>query len=664
MTYITRRKLWICIIAAASFLTGGLILSGCKTAPHGVPLPFYDRSISSQAGIDEVWILSRNPEAPTANENSLETAGLLAEVGGAEAPMPLLHTEVKANVSGGASTVDVTQRFNNPYNYKIEAVYVFPLPHNAAVNDFIMSIGKRRIRGIIRERKEAEQIYEQAKNQGYVATLLTEERPNIFKQSVANIEPGNEIEVNIKYFSTLDYVDGWYEFVFPMVVGPRFNPPGTQTPDINYLKSAERGGHDVSLRVDVDAGTPVEQIECKTHGVTKTISSPSQFSLRLKSDDTPLDRDFILRYRVAGSEVKSSLLTQHDSRGNYFALTLYPPEEVGKLPRQPLELVFVLDCSGSMSGRPIEQAKAAVERGLRLLQPGDSFQLINFSVSASQLGPAPVEATPENVQRALNYLQSLNADDGTMMLEGIKAALDFPHDPKRLRFVCFLTDGYVGNEAEILGEVHKRLGDSRIFSFGMGSSVNRYLLDHMAKAGRGAAAYLGPNDSAAKIMEDFFERTSHPALSNIKIDWDAMRVSEVYPRDVPDLFRGRSVLLTGRYEGSGTSAIHVTGAAGGKSLEIEVPANLSAANSTHKGLPEVWARMKIADLADRLTYDSNPQFPYVIRQVALDYNLVSPFTAFLAVDASDVTTGTQSTTVPVSVPLPQGMNQGGTNHEQ
>jgi Ca-activated chloride channel family protein len=664
MTFITRRKLCSLIVAAAGVLAAGLILDGCAMAPHVTPLPFYNRSISSDTSVDEVWILSRNPEAVTANENSLESAALLAEVGNSEMPMPLLHTDVKANVSGGVSSVEVTQQFKNPYNYKIEAVYVFPLPHNAAVNDFIMTIGKRRIRGIIRERKEAEQIYEEAKNQGYVATLLTEERPNIFKQSIANIEPGNEIDVNIKYFNALDYVDGWYEFVFPMAVGPRFNPPGTQTPDITYLKSAERSGHDISLRVDVDAGTPVEQIECRTHGVTKTVSSPSQFSLRLKSDDTPPDRDFILRYRVGGNEVKSSLLTQHDVRGNYFALTLYPPEEVGKVPRQPLELVFVLDCSGSMSGRPIEQAKAAAERGLRLLQPGDSFQLINFSVSASQLGPAPVEATSENVQRALNYLQSLNADDGTMMLEGIKAALDFPHDPKRLRFVCFLTDGYIGNEAEILGEIHKRLGDSRIFSFGIGSSVNRYLLDRMAKAGRGAAAYLGPSDSAAKIMEDFFERISHPALTNIKIDLGAMQVSEVYPREMPDLFPGRSVVVMGRFEGSGTNAIHVTGGAGGRPLEFNLPVNLSEANSAHKGLPEVWARMKIADLADRLTYDSSPQLPYKIRQVALDYNLVSPFTAFLAVDASDVSTGTQSTTVPVSVLLPQGMNQGGTNHEQ
>jgi Ca-activated chloride channel homolog len=664
MRFVKSPKLWIFIVTVLCVFTAGLILQGCVSAPRPSPLYFHEHSISPQPYADEVWILSRNPEAAATNENIPDSASLAAEVGGGEVPMPLLHTDVKATISGDISSVDVAQQFANPYNYKIEAVYIFPLPHNAAVNEFIMTIGKRCIRGIIRDRKEAEQIYEEARNQGYVATLLTEERPNIFRQNIANIDPGNEIDVSIKYFNTLEYVDGWYEFAFPMVVGPRFSPPGTESPDVSYLKPNERSGHDISLRVDVDAGNPVEQIECKTHGVTKTASSPSRFSVQLKPDDTIPNKDFVLRYRVAGSNVNSSLLTQHDERGSYFALTLYPPEEVGNLPRQPLELVFVLDCSGSMSGRPIEQAKAAVERGLHLLQPGDSFQLINFSVSALRLGPAPIEATPENIQRALNYLQTLNADNGTMMLEGIKAALDFPHDLKRLRFVCFLTDGYIGNEAEILGEIHKRLDESRIFSFGIGSSVNRYLLDKMARAGRGVSAYLGPNESAAEIMEDFFQRISHPALTNIKIDWGAMQASDIFPRSVPDLFPGRSIMLTGKFEGNASTTIHVIGEAGGATLHFDVPADLSDIKTMHRGLPSAWAQMQIADLTDQLSYAPTPQLPYEIRQVALDYNLVSPYTAFLSVDASDVTDNTQSTTVPVAVPSPESMNKDGTNREQ
>jgi Ca-activated chloride channel family protein len=275
---------------------------------------------------------------------------------------------------------------------------------------------------------------------------------------------------------------------------------------------------------------------------------------------------------------------------------------------------------------------------------------------ASQLGPRPLEATPENVARAVRYLHSLNAESGTMMNEGIRAALDFPHDPERLRFVCFLTDGYIGNEAEILGEIHKRLGDSRIFSFGIGTSVNRYLMDHMAKAGRGAVAYLGPNDSAATIMEDFFERISHPALTNIKIDWGAMQVSEMFPSEVPDLFPGRAIVLTGRFKGPGTTAIGISGAAGNAPVQFQVSANLSDGATANAGLPSVWARMKIAELSERSTYAPDAEIPYAIKQVALDYGLMSPFTSFVAVDASEVTSGSGSTTVPVAVPVPEGVD--------
>jgi Ca-activated chloride channel family protein len=660
----------ICVIAA------GLFVNGCASAhftnartdvfvPDGYefgsgnPPGYYSqsvRSISAPEDTDEVWVIPRNSTAMQVNG---ESSSLRAQLGGSEMPMPLRHTDVKASVSGYIGAVEVTQQFENPYTNKIEAVYIFPLPHNAAINEFIMMIGKRRIRGIIRERKEAEAIYQEAKRQGYAATLLAEERPNIFRQSVANIEPGADIDVHIKYFQTLDYVDGWYEFVFPMTIGPRFNPPGTTNSvgTIAYLKPGERNGNDISLHVEVDAGVTIEDFECKTHAITKSVLSPEHLVVQLALTETVPNKDFVLRYRVAGNRIRSSLLTQRDERGGYFTLMLYPPEEVGSLSRQPLELVFVLDCSGSMSGGPIEQAKAAIERGLRLLQPGDTFQLINFSASASQLGPQALEATPENVQRGLNYLRSLNADNGTMMLEGVRAALDFPHDPKRMRFVCFLTDGFIGNETEILREVHTRLGDSRIFSFGIGPSVNRYLLDHLAKAGRGAVAYPGPNDDAAKIMDDFFQRVSHPALTNIKMDWSAMQVSEVFPREIPDLFIGRALVLTGKFNGASNAAIRVTGNVGPRPLEFEVPASDSRVAAI-KGLPSIWARIKIADLLDQSSYAANPELPYEIKQVALDYGLMSPFTSAIAVDASAVTDGTESETVPVTIPSPAGMKTG------
>jgi Ca-activated chloride channel family protein len=494
-------------------------------------------------------------------------------------------------------------------------VYVFPLPQNAAINEFIMTIGERRIRGIIRERKEAERIYRQARRQGYVASLLTQERPNIFTQKVANIEPSKEIDVNIKYFNTLAYVDGWYEFVFPMVVGPRFNPPcykdgvgavargragiSGQKTEVQYLKPGECSGHDISLRLDVDAGLAIEQVACPSHVISKSFVTREKLTVKLGSLDSIPNKDFVLRYKVAGKTVKSALVTHRDERGGYFTLMLYPPENLTHLRRSAMEMIFVLDCSGSMSGKPIAKAKDAIKRALRKLKADDTFQIIRFSNSASQFGPDPVPVTEANVHRALAYVDSLRGSGGTMMIEGIKAALDFPHDPRRFRLVSFMTDGYIGNEVEILAATHKRLGDSRIFSFGVGTSVNRYLLDRMAKLGKGAVAYIGLDESAGRVVDLFYNRISHPALADVTIDWGDMQVMDVYPRRMRDLFVGRPVILTGRFSGKGNTTIQISGKVGDMTQKIAIPVNLNDSSAMHRGIASVWARKKIEDLANQ-----------------------------------------------------------------
>ncbi|MHC4628957.1 MAG: VIT domain-containing protein, partial [Planctomycetota bacterium] len=586
-------------------------------------------------------------------------------------PLPLKHTDVKGQISGYIATVNVTQQFHNPYDEKIEAVYVFPLPQNAAINEFIMTIGKRRIRGIIRERKQAEQIYREARRQGHVASLLTQERPNIFTQKVANIEPSKQIDVDIKYFNTLAYVDGWYEFVFPMVVGPRFNPPGFtegvgavargkagisgQKTEVQYLKPGERSGHDISLAVDIDAGVAIEQLVCSSHVITNSSASRQRKMVKLSSLDSIPNKDFVLRYKVAGKKVKSALVTHSDKRGGFFTLMLYPPENLSYLKRAPMEMIFVLDCSGSMSGKPIAKAKQAITRALRKLQPDDTFQVIRFSNNASQLGPDPVAATPANIRRGLKYVESLHGSGGTMMIEGIRAALGFAHDPRRFRLVSFMTDGYIGNEAEILGEIHNRLGASRIFSFGVGSSVNRYLLDRMAALGKGAVAYIGLDDSAGEIVDQFYDRISHPALADVTIDWGTMDVTDLQPSRIPDLFVGRPIIVTGRFKGGRSTTIRVSGSVGDLTQEIDIPVDLADSSATHPGVACVWARKKIETLGNLATYDSNPDLPGEIKQVALEYGLMSSYTAFIAVDSSRKTEGDHGITVAVPVPVPDGV---------
>ena len=623
---------------------------------------------------DEIWVIARpETQAVPPDEDTPGCGAMLAKLPkeDKEIPLPLKHTDVTAQISGYIATVQVIQQFHNPYDEKIEAVYVFPLPQNAAVNEFIMIIGERRIRGIIRERKEAERIYREARRQGYVASLLTQERPNIFTQKVANIEPGKEIDVNIKYFNTLAYVDGWYEFVFPMVVGPRFNPPGFsdgvgavasgkagisgQKTEVQYLKPGERSGHDISLAVDIDAGVAIEEVVCSSHVITNSSPGPEKRTVKLNSLDSIPNKDFILRYKVAGKTVKSAVVTHRNERGGFFTLMLYPPANLSHLKRAPMEMIFVLDCSGSMRGKPIAKAKDAISRALRKLGPNDTFQIIRFSNNASQFGPDPVPASAANIRRALKYVDSLHGSGGTMMIEGIKAALDFPHDHHRFRLVSFMTDGYIGNEVEILAAIHKRLGASRIFSFGVGSSVNRYLLDRMAKLGKGAVAYIGLNDSAGQVVDLFYERISHPALTDVTIDWGDMRVTDVYPRRIPDLFVGRPVILTGRFNGQRSTTIRVTGKVGDLTQEIAIPVALDDSAAAHLGIACVWARKKIEDMANQATYDSNSDLPGQIKQVALEYSLMSAYTAFVAVDSSRQTAGDHGVTVAVPVPVPDGV---------
>ena len=308
-----------------------------------------------------------------------------------------------------------------------------------------------------------------------------------------------------------------------------------------------------------------------------------------------------------------------------------------------------------MKGKPLNKAKAAAARALKKLQPGDSFQIIRFSVQASQLGPKQLEATPENVRRGLAYLASLNSTGGTQMVEGVKAALDVPHDVERLRVVSFLTDGYIGNEAEIFREVYNRLGAARIFSFGIGNSVNRHLLEGLARLGRGAVAYVGLDEGSGRAVDLFYDRVRHPAMTDIEVDWGGMQVSGAYPQVIPDLFVGRPVILTGRFEGEGKQKIIVKGKFAGMTREIAIDVDLDAQAAQHVGIPSVWARTRIAALAYRNATTQDPSLPEEIKEVALEYGLMSSYTAFVAVDSTRRTEGAHGTTVQVPVPVPDGV---------
>ena len=585
--------------------------------------------LGSESFEEEIWVIAKASPVPSLDEDAPDpgSGAMVANIPSEDeaeeteqVPLPLQHTAVDASVAGHISTVQVKQQFANPFDTKIEAVYVFPLPEKAAVTEFLMVIGERTIRGILREKAEAEAIYRAARDQGYQASLLVQHRPNIFEQKVANIEPGMAIDVDITYFHTLAYRDGWYSFVFPTVVGPRYNPPGHPdpihalprgghpetpgAPAVEYLAPAERSGHDLGISVRIDAGVRIEELK-STHEIDVKRDGPASAAVQLAERTTIPNRDFVLDFRIAGNSVKSNLMTYKDpdSGEGFFSLMVIPPINTALVSRRPMEMVFVIDCSGSMDGRPLAQAKEAIATALGLLNPDDTFQIIRFSDGASQFGRKPVPATEENLAAARRYLANLNSQGGTRMLEGVKAALDFPHDPSHFRFVSFLTDGYIGNESDILAEVHRRLGAARIFSFGIGDSVNRYLLERMAKTGRGAAAYLGLDDSAEAVMGAFFERVSHAALTDVDIDWGGMTVSDTYPSQLPDLFVGRPLVVSGRFRGEPTP-VTISGTVDGSRRAFVLEA--AEQGSAGPSLAKVWARANIADLSDRQAIPRGP----------------------------------------------------------
>ncbi len=603
---------------------------------------------------------------------------------------PLQHTSVEAFVDGYLARTVVKQKYANPYQEVIEAVYVFPLGALAAVHDFVMQVGPRRIVGVVRPREEAEQIYREAKERGQTASLLTQERPNIFTQNVANIEPGGSVEITLTTFESLPCEKGTYEYVFPMVVGPRYIPgtpspapeaaaasPGGQgrepstdavpdapkiTPPV--LKPGERSGHDIDLTVHLDAGLPVTSVTSAVHRVITQDLGPSRRLVTLSESDAIPNRDFVLRWSVDASRMQFGVLAHRRKGDGYFTLMVQPPLDPSDAEVASREISFILDVSGSMSGLPLETSKSLVRKVLDGLRPDDTFNVFVFSGSEGQLWDAPRPNTPENVLAAKRYLENLQGNGGTEMLSGVRHALGAEHDPWRLQMYVFCTDGFVGDEARILAMVEKERGGARIFAFGIGSSVNRYLIDGLGRVGAGKAMVIMPRDASAaqRASERFFECIDSPVLTDAAMDWNGLPVKEVYPARLGDLFAGGTINLVGRYEGPAEGTAYLTGRVGSRQVRIPIAVSLPAEAADRSEISPVWARYKIADIsAEMLTADASrqPDLAKAITDLAVRHRLVSQFTAFVAVDESRVVGDGAPLKVMQPVEMPEGTSYAG-----
>lgn len=591
-------------------------------------------------------------------------------------PLPLKHTDVKINVTGPIASVQVEQTFTNPYDQRLEAVYTFPLPSDSAVYDMSLSLGDRTIRSLIKRREEAQQIYQQARQGGQLTGLLEQERPNIFTTSVANIAPGQEVRVQIKYRQRLPYDDGGFSLRFPLVVAPRYipgqptgqqgggwSPDTTDVPDASritppVLKPDKRPGYGLSLSVNIDAGFPIQRLECGSHRISMTELGPGRYHVQLARDDEIPNRDFVLEYKLAGRQTQAAALAAKAEDGaGYFMLMALPPLDYAVGDIQPKDITFIIDTSGSMSGAKIEQAKNALRALVHGLNPQDALNIIRFSSDFSSFSPSPVPFTQQNVDRADAYIDQLQAGGGTEMLPPLLYALKQSRQPGRLPLVVFLTDAQVGNEKQILKAIHDHLGDARLYSLGVDVAPNDYLLRKMAELGRGTVEFVLPTQNLEEVIARFQNRIASPVLTNVSVDGKDLITDGIYPSPVPDVFLARPLMLVGRVSNPISQVITLRGLSAAGPVSLPVHLDFSRPTAEAAVLATLWARARVDALLDRLyTNPDDEALKQEITALALHHRLLSPFTSLVAVEEQLVPSpdGGPPKTVVVPVPLPEG----------
>ncbi len=579
---------------------------------------------------------------------------------------PLLKTEMLAKVKGDLVTVTVKQSFANPSDKPLHATYLFPLNQDAAVHEMVMEVGDERVQAKIKRIEEAKATFEQAKQQGKAASLLVEHRPNMFTQDIANLMPNLPVQVTLTYIQTLPKVDGQYELVLPLIVGPRYQPAGTGVPptpaaDVNsktklgqweveklpaYPEVADLNSpaiidkERVAITVELDGGLPIAELSSKTHTISEEKLSATQHVIHLADGKTIDNKDFVLRYRLSGSKTQAGLLAHQDERGGFFSVQIEPPAVPAVKDIAAREMVFVLDTSGSMSGEPIAASKQFMLHALNNLHPNDYFRIIRFSNNAEEFTAEPVAATPENIKQGLHYVEGLTADGGTEVPTAIQQAFGKPAKENTLRIVVFLTDGYIGNESEVLQQIAEKIGTARIYALGVGTSVNRFLLEEMANRGRGFARFIDPTEKADDVAIQLAGKLESPVLTDISIDWGDLQVSDTTPVKIPDLFAGGAVRIQGKYQQSGQHTIKVNGLVNGRKAQLPITVTLpTSSNDQDNPIPVIWARSQITEAMRQINTPSHLRTESIaedvlkakVTELGLNFALTTQWTSFVAV---------------------------------
>ena len=574
--------------------------------------------------------------------------------------LPLEHTAVSAQVSGPIASVSVTQTFSNPFKEPIELTYLFPLPHEAAIVDYEIAIGSRVIRAEMKELQAAREAYQKAIDAGQRASLLEQHRPNLFSIQIGNVQPAESIRTTLRYQERLRYDDDHYTFVFPMGVTPKYHANPAEAPNVDspVAMPGERIGG-VSLSLSIDAGVSVGDPSSPSHAITLARQDERRFMVNLPDGTIP-NKDFVLRYTVATDALQSASWVSADGdNSDTVLITLLPPRLNTNIPPEPREFVFIIDRSGSMGGEPIEAARNALKACLRAMSERDTFMLQAFDDQIEWFSKSAQPVTQATVQRADKWIDTVEGRGGTEIVPAIQAALSIPPDKTRQRLIVFLTDGAVSAEESVYDELKKKRGDSRIFTFGIGSSVNRALLSKMAEVGRGTAEFLQLNEDIETTITRFQDRVSYPALLDIQVKWKDAQTWDTYPVVLPDLYVGQPLELVTRLKRTGGAALPVVLMLSGKrsgqpvSMSITIPTT----TTSDPALQRVWARARVDSLTDQAMSDDKVRQQII--SLAIDHRLLTPYTAFVAVDSEMANaSGDSARKVNVAIPLPESVDFG------
>ncbi|WP_419659336.1 von Willebrand factor, type A protein [Desulfosarcina variabilis str. Montpellier] len=574
---------------------------------------------------------------------------------------PLKSTTVKAAISGVIADVKVTQTYTNTGTRPINARYVFPASTRAAVHGMRMTVGEEVIEAKIEARQKARQTFKKAKAAGKSASLLEQQRPNVFSMHVANVMPGETIAIDLHYSELLVPEEGLYQFVYPTVVGPRYSTIPEKGADDHhrwlqnpYLTEDQDPTSTFDIKVSLAGGLPIGQVACATHATDVTWDGPSKAQISLAADETHGgNRDFILDYRLSGDQIQTGLMTYEGDAENVFMLMVQPPQRVTPDAIPPREYIFVLDVSGSMHGFPLDTAKVLIKDLLAGLRPEDRFNVILFAGAARLLAPRSITADPAQIQAAVNFVDDQDGGGGTELDRALSTGLNLPRDEGYARTMVVVTDGYIAAEKAVFSRIADQAGQCNVFAFGIGSSVNRHLIEGIAKAGQGEPFVVTEPKEAAATAARFRRYIAAPVLTDIEIEIDGFDAYDVEPLQPADLFAQRPLIVCGKWRGERQGTIEIKGT-GGQGPYAEVFHVAEALPADDNGaLPYLWARKRLARLSDFSVTEDDEQIKEQVTQIGLAYNMLTAHTSFVAVHEKVRNTAAPATDVDQPLPLPQ-----------